>query len=60
MNTRVTCQNVVECSLNVGGVQGRGLDEAQVVLLREGLALVCRHSSEVPKVRLVTNLESKL
>ena len=52
----VTCQNVVKCSLHVGGVQGGGLDEAQGVLLGEGLGLLGWHSPQVPQVRLVTNL----
>ena len=38
-----TCEDVVEGGLHVGGVQGRRLDETQVVLLRERLRLVCRH-----------------
>jgi len=37
------CEDVVEGGLHVGGVQGRRLDETQVVLLRERLRLVCRH-----------------
>jgi len=45
----------VKCSLHVGGVQGGGLDKTEVVLLSEGLALVCGHSPKVPQVRLVTN-----
>ena len=51
-----TCQNVVKCSLHVGGVQGGGLDEAQGVLLGEGLGLLGGHSPKMPQVRLVTNL----
>ena len=51
-----TCQNVVKCSLHVGGVQGGGLDEAEVVLLSEGLALVSGHGPQMPQVRLVTDL----
>ena len=50
------CQNVVKCSLHIGGVQGGGLDEAQGVLLGEGLGLLGWHSPQVPQVRLVTNL----
>ena len=49
-------QNVVKCSLHIGGVQGGGLDEAQGVLLGEGLGLLGWHSPQVPQVRLVTNL----
>ena len=52
----ITCQNVVKCSLHVGGVEGRGLDEAERVLLCEGLGLLSGHSPQVPQVRLVTNL----
>ena len=55
----VTCQNVVKCSLHVGGVQGGGLDKTEVVFLSEGLALVCGYSPQVPQVRLVTNLQDK-
>ena len=54
----ITCQNVVKCSLHVGGVQGRSLNKAEVVLLSEGLALVCGDSSQVSQVRLVSHLQN--
>ena len=52
----VTCQDIVEGGLHVGGVEGRGLDETKVVLLREGLGLVSGDGAEVPQVRLVPDL----
>ena len=45
-----TCQDVVKCCLDVGGVQGRSFNEAQSVLLSKGLGLVCRNSSQVTEV----------
>jgi hypothetical protein len=53
---RVTCQDIVEGGLDVGGVEGRGLDETKVVLLREGLGLVRGDGAQVPQVRLVPHL----
>jgi hypothetical protein len=34
----VTCENIVESGLHIGGVQGGGLDKAEVVLLSKRLA----------------------
>jgi len=34
----VTCENIVESGLHIGGVQGGGLNEAEVVLLSKRLA----------------------
>jgi hypothetical protein len=33
----ITCENIVESGLHVGGVQGGGLNEAEVVLLSKRL-----------------------
>ena len=49
----------MECSLHVGRVQRRRLDEAEVVLLREGLGLVRGDGAEMAKVGLVANLKRK-
>ena len=48
----------MKCSLYVGGVQGRGLDEAEVVLLSKRLRLIGGHSSQVAEIRLVPNLKT--
>lgn len=57
IKTMRTCKYIVECSLHVGGVQGGGLYEAEVVLLSEDLGLVCGDGSQVTQVRLVSHLE---
>ena len=54
-----TCENVVEGCLHVGRVEGARLDEAEVVLLGEGLCLVSGHSPQVPEVGLIPHLVEK-
>ena len=43
----------MECRLHVGGVERRRLNEAEVVLFCEALALVCGYCPQMPQVRLV-------
>ena len=52
----VTCKNIVKGCLHVRGVQRRGLDETQVVLLSKCFRLVCGHSAQVTQVGLVPHL----
>ena len=54
-NLSPTCQNIVKCSLHVSRVQGRGLNEAKIVLLGESSRLIRGHGAEMPQVRLVAN-----
>ena len=53
----VTCKNIVKGCLHVRGVQRRGLDETQVVLLSKCFRLVCGHSAQVTQVGLVPHLK---
>ena len=45
----------MKCSLHVSRVQGRGLNEAKIVLLGEPSCLIRGHGAEMPQVRLVAN-----
>ena len=50
-----TCENVMECRLNICGIQGGCLNEGELIGLSEGLGLVRGHSSQVTEVRLVAH-----
>ena len=45
----------MKCRLHVCGVQSGGLDEREVVLLRERLGFVSGHSPKVAEVALVAH-----
>lgn len=52
---RRTGEDADEGGLDSCGVQGRGLDESEVVLLREGHGLLGGDHAEVPEVGLVAD-----
>ena len=59
-NPKITCENIMEGRLHVGRVQGRRLNETEVVLLGKSLRLICWHCAQVAQVRLVPHLQSKI
>lgn len=48
-------QQVGKSNVDVGGIQGRGLDEHESVLLCKALGLLCVDGAQVSQIRLVTD-----
>ena len=50
-----TCQNRLEGLLDVGGIEGRGLNEREGALLRVALGVISGHRAQVAQVALVAH-----